>query len=494
MTKPRIRKVSASAVAMDQRIQALYEGASTGSRMGMKGMQSSGPNAELERDQVKLVKRSRHALKNNAYAGIARNAYVDNLVGNGIQAKWPTQELQKLWDRWCLQCDADGIDNFHGLQALLCGAEFSDGEILVRRRWRRPGDGLVVPFQIELLECDHLPIELNDFTKLIRCGIQKNVIGQRTHYHIWREHPLDMQSGNYNETRAVAADDVIHYFQRLRPKQDRGIPHLSIILLRLYELDEMQDATLVKQKLAQLFAWIIKKRSDFDGGDPDGSGNDFGEHVGEESDGTSITKIKPGTINYLDDDEDISFSTPDGIGDNYAEWLKTELRAAAKAVGLTYEQFTGDLTEVNYSSIRAGLIEFRRRIERLQHHLMIFRFCHRVAIWFLDAVWLNRILPLNGYAQDPFQFLPTWKPPRWDWVDPLKDAMADILEVRAGMNTLKGKLAERGLDFDDTVAQLMIEQGVSKPEDLVLDTNPRAVNKSGALQQGHEVLASTSQV
>jgi capsid protein len=36
--------------------------------------------------------------------------------------------------------------------------------------------------------------------------------------------------------------------------------------------------------------------------------------------------------------------------------MRQKLRATAIGMGITYEQLTGDLTNVNYSSISAGLI------------------------------------------------------------------------------------------------------------------------------------------
>ena len=491
--KPRIKNIpSGGGVEQNQRLKAYYEGASTGSRMGNKGLRSSGPNSEAERSLETLRKRSRYAINNHPLGVTSSNAYVDNLVGNGIVAKWGNDELQRLWNIWIKQCDADGNLNFPGMEALVCRTEFGDGETLIRRRWRRPSDGLAVPLQIEILESDHLPVNLSDIAKGIRLGIQKNFIGQRTHYHLYKYHPSDLPGGmSFNETTAVPASDIIHYFQPLRPKQDRGIPHLSTILLRLYEIDEMQDATLVKQKTAQLFAWIIKKRQqDWDPSDVETvGGNDSSVDYDEIVNGEAIKKIKPASVNYLDDDEDISFSSPDGIGPNYVEWIKSELRTVAKAIGLTYEMLTGDLTGVNYSSIRAGLVEFRRRIERLQHHLMIFKFCHPVAKWFLEAVWMNRLADLPEYNNDPESYLPKWQTPRWDWVDPLKDVMADILEVRAGFDSRANKNAERGLNSEDITNQLILEQGVKNADELVLDTNPGKVNKAGTDQGGMQVLA-----
>ena len=60
--------------------------------------------------------------------------------------------------------------------------------------------------------------------------------------------------------------------------------------------------------------------------------------------------------------------------------------------------------------------------------------------------------------------------PKQEWVDPLKDAQADIAEIRAGLATLADKLAERGVpDIEEHIRQLAEEQGL----DLILDSNPK---------------------
>lgn len=471
-------------VDVTQRIKAVYEGASQKARMGQKGLMGiSGPNGDIASGLRNLRKRSRHAVQNNPYATKAKETYKSNLVGNGIRASWPDERVQKLWDVWVNQADADGLDNFYSLQDLAAGAQFESGEVLVRRRPRRLSDGLAVPLQLELVEGDLLDEGFHRPGKFdpVVMGIQFNAYGQRTHYHLWQRHPGDiLGSALGNVRRPVPASDVIHLFRRLRPGQHRGVPEFAPVLIRLYEIDEMQDSTLVKQKTAQLFAWIIKKRQDLSGHVESDDVVD-GLAVGESAlgpDGEQLTKVVPGGIHYLDDDEEISFSTPDGIGSNYSEWLRTELRAVAVGVGLTYEQLTGDLTGVNYSSIRAGLLEFRRRIEQLQLNLLVHRFCHKVAEWFADTVVMMGLVDLPGYWQKPWEYLPKWKPPKWEWVDPLKDAMADLIEVRSGMSTLANKHVERGLDTEEVVAQLCKEQAW----DLTLDSNPSKVSKSGVAQ------------
>ena len=62
-------------------------------------------------------------------------------------------------------------------------------------------------------------------------------------------------------TRFPAAD-CLHLFKPLAAGQLRGITWLAPVLLRLHELDQFEDAALVKAKVAALFTGFIT--------DPDG--------------------------------------------------------------------------------------------------------------------------------------------------------------------------------------------------------------------------------
>lgn len=476
--KPRIR--CSRGVNVAGRMKAVYEGASQGPRMGQKGMIGlGGPNAEIARSLKSLVERSRHQVRNNPYALRGKEIYQSSVVGNGIKARWKNKDIQSYWDIWINQCDADGLDNFYGLTKLCIGAEFESGEVLIRKRIRYPTDNLAVPLQLQVLEADRLDVShtVIDPKKPVVMGIGFNSLGQRSTYHLWKYHPAELSiSSQINRRQAVAADDIIHLFDRSRPEQIRGVPALTVVLLRLYEIDEMQDATLRKQKISQLFAWIVKKKTG--SGSYSDSSDMSGIGTSSKGDDEQLEGITPEGIHYLGDNEEIQFSSPDGIGANYDRYLQTEFRALAVGLGMTYEQLTGDLTGVNYSSIRQGLLEFRRRIEQRQKLLLIHRMCRRVAGWFLDTLVLSGKVSLPGYWQQPWLYLPHWQIPRWDWIDPLKDAMGDLIEVRAGMSTLASKQEERGLDPEETLAALAEEQEAI----AVLDSNPSKTAKTGALQ------------
>jgi len=104
---------------------------------------------------------------------------------------------------------------------------------------------------------------------------------------------------------------------------------------------------------------------------------DDGDPLGDASkdaDGRRIEAFEPGMVEYLPAGRDVKFGQP-AASAGYAEYMRVQLHAVAAAVGLTYELLTADLSQVNYSSIRAGLLEFRRRIEQLQWQVFIPALC-----------------------------------------------------------------------------------------------------------------------
>jgi len=218
-TKPRIRYRG------NQVVRAQYEGASTKRRMAGKGTTVTGPNAPIERNLATLVARSHNAIRNNAYAAAAKEKYISNLVGTGIKPQWGDATIQALWDQWAGECDADGVDNFYGLQSLAAGSQFEAGEALARIRYRRTSDGLSVPMQLQVIEPEHLDPTYSQAYggRLIKMGIEFNGIGQRSAYHLWRFHPHERLTSEINERVPVPADNVVHMYRRGRPGQHQRL-------------------------------------------------------------------------------------------------------------------------------------------------------------------------------------------------------------------------------------------------------------------------------
>ena len=178
--------------------------------------------------------------------------------------------------------------------------------------------------------------------------------------------------------------------------------------------------------------------------------------------------------------EDVKFSTPADVGATYETFMRVQLRSIAAGMGITYEQLTGDLTGVNYSSIRAGLLEFRRRCEQIQHQVLVFQMCRSIWHAWIDAAVLSGALP---QAPDLTPYYDVkWIPPGFAWVDPLKDIKAQIMAVRAGFKSRAEVVSEQGYDAQAIDREIAADNARADALGLEYDSDPRkeAANASAA--------------
>ena len=325
-----------------------------------------------------------------------------------------------------------------------------------------------------LSEAEHVPTAMEQIQpsgNRVKAGIEFDAIGRRVAYHVYREHPGETALfGTAGETVRVPADQVLHLYRPLRPGQIRGVPWLAPVLLKLHELDQYDDAELVRKKTAALFAGFITRPGDdalMGEGEPDEKG-------------AATAGLEPGTLQMLSPGEDVTFSSPADVGANYDTFMRHQLRAIAAGIGVTYEQLTGDLEKVNFSSIRAGLLEFRRRCEMLQHAMLVYQLCRPVwRRWMTEAV-LAGALRASGFARDPRRWLTVkWIPQGWLWVDPKKEMEAIILAIRAGLMSRSEAISQSGFDAEEIDRELAADNARADALGLVLDSDPRRTNRSG---------------
>ncbi|BCB28250.1 phage portal protein [Sulfurimicrobium lacus] len=461
----------------------LHEAAGGGRRSFAWLPANPGAVAALMATQTELRTKSRDLVRRNAWANAALESYVANAIGTGIKPQSLVadaalrERIQMLWRDWTLDADASGLTDFYGLQALACRAMLEGGEALVRIRYRRPEDGLAVALQLQVLEPEHLPVTMNATAEngnVIRAGIEFDRLGRRVAYHLYRAHPEDgalaPMSGNGGiETVRVDASEILHLFRPLRPGQIRGEPWLARALVKLNELDQYDDAELVRKKTAAMFAGFITRLAPED--------NLMGEGVSD-ANGVALAGLEPGTLQILEPGEDVKFSQPADVGASYADFLRMQFRAVAAAMGVTYEQLTGDLTQVNYSSIRAGLLEFRRRCEALQHGVLVHQLCRPIWQAFIEQAALEGALSLPGYARGGQakrrEYLAVkWIPQGWQWVDPKKEFDAMLTAIRSGLLSRSEAISSFGYDAEDVDREIAADNARADALGLVFESDPR---------------------
>jgi lambda family phage portal protein len=456
-----------------------YDGTGSGRRAMAWQVGNPGAVAALAFSQDELRAKSRDLVRRNAWAAVGVEAFVANAIGTGIKPQSMVvdpvlrEAIQALWRDWCDEADAGGLTDFYGLQSLACRAMLEGGECLVRLRYRRPEDRLTVGLQIQVLEPEHLPTTMNREVasgNVIRAGIEFDRLGRRVAYHLYRSHPGDgalapMSGTGGMETVRIPASEVVHLFRPLRPGQIRGEPWLARALVKLNELDQYDDAELVRKKTAAMFAGFVTRLAPED--------NLMGETSSDEQ-GVSLAGLEPGTLQLLEPGEDIKFSAPADVGSSYAEFMRQQFRAVAAAMGITYEMLTGDLTQVNYSSIRAGLLEFRRRCEALQHGVIVHQLCRPIWQAWMEQAAIEGTLTLPAFSRRRREYLAAkWIPQGWQWVDPKKEFDAMQTAIRAGLLSRSQAISAFGYDAEDIDREIATDNQRADELGLVFDSDPR---------------------
>jgi hypothetical protein len=67
---------------------------------------------------------------------------------------------------------------------------------------------------------------------------------------------------------------------------------------------------------------------------------------------------------------------------------------------------------------------------------MVWQLCRRVWARLMDTALIAGVLELPSYYERRREYLScSWLPPKWDWVDPLKDARTEMEPIDAGLKS-----------------------------------------------------------
>jgi lambda family phage portal protein len=432
-----------------------YDAAGMGRRMRGWNPGNSGPNVAIKGLQ-KIRDRARDSTRNDWTGASTLRKWTTNLIGTGIVArlqkiksKERKEELTELWDDWCEVCDADNVLTFNGMQSLATRSWLESGEVFVRKRSRRADFGMDVPLQVQLIEADMVPLlDADSYTGLpngnkIRSGIELDGSGQRVAYWVYKQHPGDKPATlDASQLIRVAASQMLHVFEPLRPGQLRGVPDNTAILTRLRNVLDFEDATLERQKLANLFAAFIKMAG-LPGVD-DGTDPLTGMPVESDQEGP-IAGLEPGVVHKLLPGESMEFANPPEAGTAYGEYMRSANMGTAAGSGMPYELMSGDIYNISDRTLRIVVQEFRRYCEQRQWQIIIPKLCSPIRKWFVDAAVLaGHIAVSEANACKRVE----WQPQGWAYIHPVQDVQAKQLEVQAGFRSRASVVSERGDDIE----------------------------------------------
>jgi len=378
--------------------------------------------------------RIRRTFRLNPFARKAMATLLNNVVGFGITGSpVKSPKFLKAWNAWCKVCDWDGVEDFYALQRLIVRTWLLDGEVFVVKRLDTASLD-VNPLRLQVLSVDQL--NASKAGDNIRHGVEYEA-GRPVAYH-FRKALEDLDTFDPNASERVEARFVKHLFMREEPGQWRGRSHFEPIMDALDGVDDYLEAEGVRKRMESCFVGFVAQGID---GEEFTAGNvQPGTATMSDGEQARIESFYPGMINYGRPGEKMEFGEPKAAG-GFSDFLRWGGIRIAAGAGVTYEGVTGDLSNVNFSSYRAGANEYKLSIGAFQWLALI----PRVLVWVWEAfceVGLGTGRHGNRFPEMK------WTPPPFQTISRLEDAKADLLEMQIGVANRREKVNERGQDFE----------------------------------------------
>lgn len=442
-------------------------------------------NEKSEQALRKEITASHHLVRNNPLLGIGARRFRASCIGGGAKPVFdPTLfdvDFVKAWKEWNLYCDFNENTNFAGVQALGAITMLLDGSGFIIRR--RTLDSVPLQLQVVSPLAHASELERSGKGSYIRGGVlyaKNGKVKKYAFYKLPRDHPeFDEESVNW-----LPASDVIHLRDVIHAGQSTTSPWISSGADFAKQYKDNQTVE-IKSRMKRIGQQVFALRDTLPSQQ---NKNPLSPPTQEK------LVIKAGGVTFLNGVKEIKTASPAEIAGNYQEHNNQVLRMIAGILGITFEMLTGDLTQVNYSSIRAGMINHRRFIGQLRDIVLLPAF-NRILQWFIEAYQLKTATELPGYFENPYQYLdPTWIWPEWEEIDPLKAAKALVLEIQNDITSLeevangRGKTLGQHLDGVKRSNDACEERGILKNEASAesddertnADDNNSASSKSGS--------------
>ena len=231
---------------------------------------------------------------------------------------------------------------------------------------------------------------------------------------------------------AVPASDVIHLFAQKHAEQFRGVPWLSAVMKSLHQLQMFEDYTLVAARIGAAKTGFFYK-------DEPGAVDASQLATGMDENGELVIDAEPGMFQALPPGWKFQAFTPDFPAATFEAFVKSIKRSIANGVRIGYNTLFGDLSDVNYSSIRQDLIASRDMWKNL-HKWLIQRALEPIYESFIAEGLKSPLKPFgNGNYQIPAIAIESvmsdyvFHGRSFPQIDPKNDAEAYKMLIEAGV-------------------------------------------------------------
>ena len=188
----------------------------------------------------------------------------------------------------------------------------------------------------------------------------------------------------------------------------------------------------------------------------------------------------PATFKELPPGYDVKKFDPNYPNGEFDSFSKAILRGIAVGLGAGYSSISGDLSSVNFSSLRQGILDERETWKGLQEWFVATFVLPVFEEWLKYSLLLSKIKCGGGYLKperiDKYRDV-TWTVRRWSWVDPVKDINSASIAVKNGFRSRSDVIRELGHDPEEVWNEIEEEnktitsKGILTQDEVIKDVS-----------------------
>lgn len=375
--------------------------------------------------------------------------------------------LKEGYKEWCKDPEVTGLYSWRDLEKMALRSTVTDGEVFVRKlRGKKFGK---YRYQLQLIDATRIPVNLKQELpngNRVFAGIEYTPYGRPVAYYVVNEDPFYFSDAMYStvtnvqQAERIPAEDMIHLFVIEMIGQKRGFSWLSGSLPHMQHLDGYTQASLVNARVG------ASKQGFFEQ-DPE-----YIEVPDDEDEEDIPMDAEPGTFDIIPAGYKFTKWDPQFPQGEYHQFIVTNLHIIAADLGVSYASLSGDLSEVNFSSIRAGILPEQDFWMDIQEW-MIERFHSIVYRDWVEQSVLHKAIrigntPLKLERIDQYEQA-KYNGRRWKYVDPIKEVNAERLQHKGMLKSISQTIRERGdvpeevfKEIAEDVERIVKEVGVPK--------------------------------
>ena len=478
------------------------------------------------REREVIQRRAADLMANDWSANATVDTITSNAVGTGLlpkssipaarlgitpeQARAVGEDMEWAFDRWMREADVRGLSHFFDLQALglrsiLCKGELLHLAVMLPEK-ERSSQMRHFSLALQTIAPERLQTPADMTTDPnVRDGIRYTTYGRPEGYYIACPPPSILDTWMYEgellstDFRFVRArlghrQQVFHLYRMETDEQERGCSTFAKSIALFRNLSDTINFELFAQVVAAQFpVFIATEQGELPGYVQEHQGPEEKEGAGP----SYFQTIEEGQVWYGDVNQKPYVLESKRPSANFSAFVQIVQRAMAAAQGIPYESLTKDFSQTNYSSMRAALNE-AWKVYSYYRQWLARSYCQPIYEMVMEEAWLRGLITLPDGAPDFYDARALWCNADWigparGFIDPVKEVSATVLALENRLMTYSEAWAQRGGDFEEGMAKLLMEapllQAVRQALPVAGTTSQAAASTPGRRTDGHDTNA-----